>query len=298
MSSSAGRQRDESAASSVGADGQASVELVLVLPLVVLLFLALLQAGILLRDQLLVVQAAREGAREAAVSPERMRIEAAVRRAAPGLDRGLEVRVDRGPRVGDLATVAVSALPARVPTGRQGTGRASPGSLGHDAYRADQTVRIRGPRIGGEGGSAALAIPVATVLVVATVLGLTDLGAFMVARARAQTAADAAALAAAVEIALRTPGSNGASNPGSPTEQARRLAEANGARLIACRCPGNGSGPGPTASETQAPAPSGPERRTSRTLVVRVDVPVHTRLLPGRNRIPAEARADARVRGQ
>ena len=44
--------------------GQSSVELVLVLPLVVLLLMALLQAGVLLRDQLLVVQAAREGARD------------------------------------------------------------------------------------------------------------------------------------------------------------------------------------------------------------------------------------------
>jgi Flp pilus assembly protein TadG len=98
------------------ARGQASVELVLVLPLVLLVLLALLQAGLLLRDQLLVVQAAREGAREAAVSPRKERIEAAVRRAAPGLDEGLEVQIRRGPRTGDLATVAVSASPTRVPT--------------------------------------------------------------------------------------------------------------------------------------------------------------------------------------
>ena len=106
------------------ADGQASVELVLVLPLVALLLLALLQAGLLLRDQLLVVQAAREGAREAAVSPQRERIEAAVRRATPGLEGGLEIRVERGLHAGDLTTVAVSASPASVPmVGRMLAGR-------------------------------------------------------------------------------------------------------------------------------------------------------------------------------
>ena len=47
--------------------GQASVELALVLPLVVLLLLAVAQLGLLVRDQILVVHAAREAAREAAV---------------------------------------------------------------------------------------------------------------------------------------------------------------------------------------------------------------------------------------
>jgi Flp pilus assembly protein TadG len=49
--------------------GQASVELALVLPLVVLLLLAVVQLGLLVRDQILVVHAAREAAREAAVDP-------------------------------------------------------------------------------------------------------------------------------------------------------------------------------------------------------------------------------------
>lgn len=49
--------------------GQASVELVLVLPLVVLLLLTLVQLGLLVRDQILVVHAVREAAREAAVDP-------------------------------------------------------------------------------------------------------------------------------------------------------------------------------------------------------------------------------------
>ena len=49
--------------------GQASVELALVLPLVVILLLAVVQVGLLVRDQILVVHAVREAAREAAVDP-------------------------------------------------------------------------------------------------------------------------------------------------------------------------------------------------------------------------------------
>ena len=49
--------------------GQASVELALVLPLVMMVLLAVVQVGLLVRDQILVVHAAREAAREAAVDP-------------------------------------------------------------------------------------------------------------------------------------------------------------------------------------------------------------------------------------
>jgi Flp pilus assembly protein TadG len=52
-----------------GDGGQASVELALVLPLVLLLLLGMVQLGLLVRDQILVVHAAREAAREAAVDP-------------------------------------------------------------------------------------------------------------------------------------------------------------------------------------------------------------------------------------
>ena len=53
-----------------GDGGQAAVELALVLPLVALLLLAIVQLGLVVRDQILVVHAAREAAREAAVDPE------------------------------------------------------------------------------------------------------------------------------------------------------------------------------------------------------------------------------------
>lgn len=50
--------------------GQATVELVLVLPVVVLLALVVAQAAAVGRDQLLVAHAAREAARAAAVDPD------------------------------------------------------------------------------------------------------------------------------------------------------------------------------------------------------------------------------------
>ena len=46
------------------------MELALVLPLVVALLLAVVQVGLIVRDQVLVVHAAREAAREAAVDPD------------------------------------------------------------------------------------------------------------------------------------------------------------------------------------------------------------------------------------
>jgi Flp pilus assembly protein TadG len=52
-----------------GDGGQASVELALVLPLVMIILLAVVQLGLLVRDQILVVHAAREAVREAAVDP-------------------------------------------------------------------------------------------------------------------------------------------------------------------------------------------------------------------------------------
>ena len=51
-----------------GDEGQATVELALVLPLVAALLLVVLQVGLVLRDHLLVAHAAREAARAAAVA--------------------------------------------------------------------------------------------------------------------------------------------------------------------------------------------------------------------------------------
>ena len=50
--------------------GQATVELALCLPLVAVLLLLVVQAGIVVTDQVAVVQAAREAARRATVDPD------------------------------------------------------------------------------------------------------------------------------------------------------------------------------------------------------------------------------------
>jgi Flp pilus assembly protein TadG len=70
----------------VGGDrGQASVELALLLPVVLLLLLAVLQVGLLARDVVLVTHAAREAARAAATDPSPDAARAAAL-ASSGLD--------------------------------------------------------------------------------------------------------------------------------------------------------------------------------------------------------------------
>lgn len=66
------------------------------------------------------------------------------------------------------------------------------------------------------------------VLVVALALGLATIGEAAVSDARAQIAADAAALAAVAE--------SGPGGSGQPIPYARRYAESNGAHLISCIC--------------------------------------------------------------
>ncbi|MEX2588187.1 MAG: TadE/TadG family type IV pilus assembly protein [Actinomycetota bacterium] len=93
--------------------GQATVELALVLPLVLFLVLGLLQVGIMVRDQIMVLGAAREGVRQAIVTPDHGKISSAAAAAAPGLS--LTVNVERGTERGDPARVEVSAPPAPLP---------------------------------------------------------------------------------------------------------------------------------------------------------------------------------------
>lgn len=93
--------------------GQATVEFALLLPLLAAAALAIVQVGLVVRDQVAVVHAAREAARAAAVSPDPGRAVAAARRVVPGA----EVRVDAPrPPVGDpirvrVAYRSVTALP-------------------------------------------------------------------------------------------------------------------------------------------------------------------------------------------
>jgi Flp pilus assembly protein TadG len=66
--------------------GQSTVEFAVVLPVLVLAVLVLVQGGLVVRDQLLVQHAAREGARAAAVSESVADVQDAAGRAGP-LDR-------------------------------------------------------------------------------------------------------------------------------------------------------------------------------------------------------------------
>jgi secretion/DNA translocation related TadE-like protein len=98
-------------------------------------------------------------------------------------------------------------------------------------------------------------------IMVVLTLGVADLGAALVAREHAHEAADAAALAAAQELALPS--------SGSPQDQAAAFAQHNGATLVACTCvPG------------------------SLEAVVEVEVDVgHLFLLPGSHAVRSRARA-------
>jgi Flp pilus assembly protein TadG len=99
-----------------GDRGQAVVELALTIPVVVLLLLAVIQLGLVVRDQILVVHAAREAARVGAVDPS----EDAPRRAAIRSSDLTESRisVDSGARGGPGSTLRVTvhySSPTEVP---------------------------------------------------------------------------------------------------------------------------------------------------------------------------------------
>ncbi len=103
--------------------GQSTVEVALLLPFVVLLLLAVVQVGLVVRDQVLVTHAAREAARAAAVDPEP--------RAAT-----------------DAAASAADLAPARLDV--EVSGRGDPGSRVRVevAYRSSTVVPLVGRLIG------------------------------------------------------------------------------------------------------------------------------------------------------
>jgi Flp pilus assembly protein TadG len=83
------------------------VEFALVLPLALLAALAVLQVGFVAKDALVVGQAAREGAREAAVSTDDDRALQAALRSGLSETR-TDVEVSRAGSVGDPVTVTVT----------------------------------------------------------------------------------------------------------------------------------------------------------------------------------------------
>jgi TadE-like protein len=115
--------------------GQATVELALVLPLLAVLMLALVQAVVLARDQLLVTHAAREAARAAAVDPDPGAPRRAAIRAGP-LDPG-RLEVDTGPR-GTVGTSVRVEVRYREPTTLPIVGRA----IGDVTLSSEATMRV------------------------------------------------------------------------------------------------------------------------------------------------------------
>jgi hypothetical protein len=84
--------------------GQATVELALVLPLVFGMLVLLFQIALVARDDILVVHAARDAAREATVSGDPALVAAAARRTLPGAD----VRIVRRGGVAEPVEVAIT----------------------------------------------------------------------------------------------------------------------------------------------------------------------------------------------
>lgn len=81
-----------------------------------------------------------------------------------------------------------------------------------------------------ERGSVSIVAVAGALMLCLTSLGAADLGSMLIARTKAQAAADAAALAAAAQLApILGQGSD-------PEAAARAEAEANGARLERCDC--------------------------------------------------------------
>jgi hypothetical protein len=96
--------------------GQATVELALVLPLVAGLLLAIVQAGVLARDQILVTHAAREAVRAAAVDNDRVAVRRAAEQAGPLVTDRLDVQVvERGEVGGRVRVVVRYDAPTGVP---------------------------------------------------------------------------------------------------------------------------------------------------------------------------------------
>lgn len=102
--------------------GQATVETALLLPVVVTMLLLAVQVGLLARDRLVAVHAARVAARAVVVEPEEDAALRAIRDHGAPVDRlTVELAGDRRP--GGIVTVTVRLQPTLVPVvGRLASG--------------------------------------------------------------------------------------------------------------------------------------------------------------------------------
>lgn len=89
-------------------DGQATVELVLVIPLLLVFVLGLVQVGRVIGAQLAVTDAARAGARAASVDPRPAVAEDAAGASAHPLAEGFDVSMERSGSHPGLVTVTVA----------------------------------------------------------------------------------------------------------------------------------------------------------------------------------------------
>ena len=108
-------------------------------------------------------------------------------------------------------------------------------------------------RVRDERGSVTVVAAAVTALVAVLTMGAADVGKALVARERAQAAADAAALAAAQELVMPT--------GRAPTELAAEYAARNGADADELRVPGRlvgGDRRGPRRGRSSAPGPGRP----------------------------------------
>ncbi len=91
------------------------MELALALPLVALLLLAMVQVGLVVRDQVLLTHAAREAAREAAVEPSPGAPRRAALAGAPLAPEQLTVEASARVPAGRVTVVARYRSPTAVP---------------------------------------------------------------------------------------------------------------------------------------------------------------------------------------
>ncbi|MDP1794892.1 MAG: TadE/TadG family type IV pilus assembly protein [Acidimicrobiales bacterium] len=96
--------------------GQAVVELALTIPLVVLLLLSVVQLGLVVRDQILVVHASREAARAGAVSADSDAVHRAAARSSGLNSKRMKVNIGSRGAAGSTLTVTIHySSPTEVP---------------------------------------------------------------------------------------------------------------------------------------------------------------------------------------
>jgi Flp pilus assembly protein TadG len=97
-------------------EGQAATELALVLPLLVVLLLGVVQVTLVARDQILVVHAAREAARQAAVDARPQAVRAAAVRAATESLKADRIRAETS-HIGGVNGMVTVRIAYVAPTG-------------------------------------------------------------------------------------------------------------------------------------------------------------------------------------